>query len=342
MVMKTGKISEEDDLKVRELAARGFIANEEKDVVPTDGELRVETKQGITYRLRFGKRANISEDGKLLGAVKDDADPAKKDDKKDAPKKGDEPKAKVAKKSDTAKKADPEKAKEESRFVLIDVGFDASKFPPIPDAPDPKMPETKPGDKPADKAAEAENKKRLEDIRQLQKMQTEQARKKRDTDIANGKARAEELAGRYDRWYYVVSNDTYKKLKIEKAAFSKAKEEKKDDKTGAAPSAPSIPGDLLKPDTPAPQNPNIPSPPPSKADDKKSEPTKDKDAKSAKSDPAKPADKAPPKAESSKTEKSKDAPKPDSGKSEKPKEPSKPTSSEKMKESEKAKKPPTP
>jgi hypothetical protein len=300
--------------KLQELSARGFKPTMDRDVVPISGELRVETKEGVFYRLRFGKLVQLSEDGKTIGAPKDDeADAAPKNDK--------EKKPAEAKKEDPAKKSEDDKTKDLNRFVLIAVGFDESKFPPVPDAPEPKLPDVKPGEK----TDEAARKKQLEDMKQLQKMQTDEARKKRDKDVENGKLRAKELSDRYDRWYYIVSNDTYKKLKIDKATFSKAKEEKKDDKAGAASGFPGIPGDA-KNDAPA-VNPNIPAP-------KKDEPKKEEPKKDAAAKDMKPAEKAVPTPPPAKADEKK-AP-------EKAKEAEKPASSDKSKDTGPAKKPPTP
>jgi hypothetical protein len=326
VVRRTGQISEADQAKLQELAQRGFYATEDQDVIPISGELRVETKEGIFYRLRFGKQAILSEEGKVIGVKKDEDAAAKTDDKSktdDKTKKDDK-----AKKDDAKKGPDENKTNDQNRFVLIAVGFDESKFPPVADAAEPKLPETKPGEKTDDAA----KKKQLEEIRQLQKVQTEEARKKRERDIENGKLRAKELADRYDRWYYVVSNEAYKKLKIDKASFAKAKEEKKDDKGASPPAIPGVPSDLTKPEPKTAANPNVPA-----KDMKKDEPkTKPANAKKE-AIPAPPAGKS----------ESKDAKKssPEKGfdpKSIPPKQSGKPADATKAKSPEPAKKPPSP
>lgn len=100
--------------KLQELSARGFKPTMDRDVVPLSGELRVETKEGVFYRLRFGKLVQLSEDGKTIGTPKDDEAEA-------APKNEKEKKPAEAKKEDPAKKAD-DKSKDLNRFVLIAVG----------------------------------------------------------------------------------------------------------------------------------------------------------------------------------------------------------------------------
>jgi hypothetical protein len=245
LVRRTGRVTVADKQVLDKLMESGFIPIDGQDVAPVGGELRVETKEGIVYRLRFGELAMLSKEGKIIGNAK-----APTADKKD---KG---------------KNDPgeTKSQEEVRFVLIAAEFDASKFPPIADPPAPEIPAAKPGEK----TDPAQAKKQAEELHQFQKAQTEQARKKREKDIENGKLRAKELTDRYDRWYYLVSNDAYKKMKIDKAAFSKVKEEKKDDKQPTPAGLPGLPDDLMKSGSKQTLNPNVPMPEKEKSEPKKS------------------------------------------------------------------------
>jgi len=334
LAQRTGQITDADRQKIEELGQRGFLPTADQDVIPMGGELRVETKEGVFYRLRFGRRALISDEGKTISVQKDEDPAAKKDEKKDEKK--DAKKDAKDEKADASKKGADDKPKEESRFVLIAVGFDESKLPPVVEPAEPKLPEPKPGEK----VDEADRKKKLDEIRQLQKMQTEEARKKRAKDVENGKLRAKELADRYDRWYFVVSNDTFKRLKVDKATFAKAKEEKKDEKTpGSPPGIPGLPSDLSKglPDLTG-ANPNVPAPPKKSEDAKKT----DVKAKPASTKEAPKKDALAGKAQDAKTNPAKDASPPSQGKAGPTKDTGKSGDATKTKDPAPAKKPPTP
>jgi hypothetical protein len=231
-----------DDLKVAadftsnkeavdSLQDRGFFAAQAEDgttqLYSNEGETRLVMKNGVEYVLRFGQITGDSATGKDA-AKKDKAKDAKKDKKatglnrylfimaefnKDAiPKpqleqyippvkvKGPEKKPADEKKPDAPKpnekKADEKKPEEKKA--------DAKK-------PDEKKPEAKKPE--ADKKTEAEEKAEKAERARIDR-DNKRKQDEYDRQVADGKKKVKELNARFADWYYVISDDVYRKIHL--------------------------------------------------------------------------------------------------------------------------------
>ncbi|HEY3122459.1 MAG TPA: DUF4340 domain-containing protein [Thermoanaerobaculia bacterium] len=101
----------------------------------------------------------------------------------------------------------------ESRYLLIQTQFDESKFPAVPEPKEAKEDGTAKSD---------EEKKRDQE-------EYETKKKERDSKLEAGKKREQALARRFADWYYVISADSFRKLRKTKADLVKKPEEKKPD-----------------------------------------------------------------------------------------------------------------
>lgn len=246
---------------IQGMIERGFYPVEKGKkltLVSDQGETLFTTKDGLQYTLRFGGFFSASRDDLTKGAKGEKA--KKEDAAKDAKTKDEKAKDDAKdKKDDKAKDADSQ----DCRFLLVTVAFDESKFPPIPDPPAEKPSDKKPEAKPVDpkakkadpkeaKAAEDAKKKAEEDEKKAKAEDLKRRRDERQKKIDDGKKRAKELTDRYARWYYVIPNDTFKKVRLTRKDLVK---EKKDEKKEGTPAIPGFP-----PTTP-PGNSVVPPPP---------------------------------------------------------------------------------
>ncbi len=177
-----------------ELAQRGFFIFKQQDkflIVSNEGELKVDCDDGVVYTLRFGEV--------LVGQGEEIS--AGREEKKGEPKK------------------DEKKAGSENRYLFVSVAFDESLLGAAP--AEPKAYVANPAKKPEEQKAEEEKAKADRTDWETKKKDWE---KKRD----DGKKRAEKLTARFAEWYYVISADAFKKLRVDRALLTKPKEEKKD------------------------------------------------------------------------------------------------------------------
>jgi hypothetical protein len=176
-----------------ELAQRGFFIFKQQDkflIVSNEGELQAACEDGVVYTLRFGEVLVGSGEEVSAGAKEEKKDPAKKDEKK---------------------------AGGENRYLFVSVGWDESLLPAKP--AEPKATVADPAKKPEEQKADEEKAKKDKEEHERKVKEWEQ---KRD----EGKKRAEKLTARFAEWYYVISADAYKKLRVERAQLVKAKEAK--------------------------------------------------------------------------------------------------------------------
>jgi len=248
----------------RALSGKGFfVYSEDKNtygIICSEGEMQVTCDDGVVYTLRFGDVLVGSGDEVSAGTPEEDEKAPKKDEKTD-PKK-DEKKA----------------GGTENRYLMVSVRYDEALLgaPPLEPTPYVKDPSKKPEEQ---KAAEDAAKKAKEDY--------EGKKKDYDKKKTDGKKRAEELQARFAQWYYVISADAFKKLRVDRTALVKAKEVPKDEKKPEAPKLPEPPKDEKKPEAP--------KPPDAPKDEKKPEAPKDeKKAEEKKPDAPKPDDKPKP------------------------------------------------
>jgi len=241
----------------RQLAGRGFfVYSEDKNtfgMISSEGEMHVSCDDGVVYTLRFGDVLVGSGDEVSAGTPGDEENGKKdaKDPKKDG------------------------KGGSENRYLMVSAAYDESAVGPAPAEPKPYV---------ADPAKKPEEQKADEEKAKKDKEDYETKKKDWEKKKADGRKRAEELTKRFAPWYYVISADAFKKLRVDHAALVKAKEVPKDEK---------------KPEEKKPEPPK---------DEKKAEPPKDvpKDDKKpdAPKDEKKSGDKKP-------DEKKPDAPKPE-------------------------------
>jgi hypothetical protein len=233
------------------LADKGFyIAQLDKQVelFSNEGEIRVGGKDGVQYVLRFGDIAGAGR------AKKDDKKKekgkAEKEKKKDAAGPGlnrylfimaelnpnliakpqlesiPQPKKEAEKKPAEAKKTEPAKKEVEKK--------------PPEKKPEAKKAEPKAGEKKAaEKKAEAEAAKKQEAEKKAadeERARVEKENKRRQEEyqqkIADGKKRVEELNARFADWYYIISDDVYRKIHLNRDEIVKKKEPPKKDKAG--------------------------------------------------------------------------------------------------------------
>lgn len=262
-----------------DLQSRGFFFTQSGDLVSQEGELLASTNDGVAYVLRFGEVFTSTDDQTESGigaGPESDAD-KKKDDKK-SPEKKDEKAA--DKKEDPAKKDEKKEgdAKDgekkasnvsENRYVFINVTFDPKKLGPKPVKPeapaapaaDKKPDEKKPDEKKADdkkpeekkseekkdeaKKDEAKPDPKAEDL----KKKYEEDLKKYETDLADydkrmkeGKEKVAELNRRFADWYYVISADSFNKIRLSRKALVKEKTAPGTTPPAGIPGAKGLPG----------------------------------------------------------------------------------------------------
>jgi hypothetical protein len=213
-------------------------------MISSEGEMHVSCDDGVVYTLRFGDVLVGSGDEVSAGLPEDKEPP--KDEKKDP-------------------KKDEKKGGVENRYLMVSARYDDSLIaPPV----EPKPYVANPGKKPEEQKAD-------EDKAKHDKEDYETKKKDWEKKKADGKKRAEDLTKRFAPWYYVISGDAFKKLRVERSALVKAKEVPKDEKKPDEPKKPEPPKDDKKPEPPKDEKkPEAPKDE-KKPEDKKPEPPKD-------------------------------------------------------------------
>lgn len=187
----------------RALGGKGFYIFQDKDrfgMISSEGEMHVSCDDGVVYTLRFGDVLVGSGDEVTAGTPDEKDEP--KDPKKDP-------------------KKDDKKGGTENRYLMVSARYDESLIAPLP--PEPKAYVADPAKKPEEQKADEEKAKHEKEDWETKKKDLE----KKKTD---GKKRAEDLTKRFAPWYYVISGDAFKKLRVERSAMLKAKEVPKDEK----------------------------------------------------------------------------------------------------------------
>ncbi len=251
----TGKMKL-DPNSVLSLADRGFYlvqTEQGMELFSSEGEIRVTTKDGVQYVLRFGRIASAETHA-----------PAKKDQtKKDESKTegaGKDEKSKEEGKKDETKK--PEETKDSSttasvnRYLFVMAQFDPSviekpKLEPLPPEPkpepakespsqeakkdegtkpEPKKEETKPAEA---KKEEGEKKDQTKPDPKAERQRIEKENKQKTDEynkkIEEGKKKVEELNARFADWYYVISDEVYQKIHLGYKDIVQKKEKKEEE-----------------------------------------------------------------------------------------------------------------
>ena len=245
-----------DFMKKREailtLASRGFIVamtreGGDVELYSKEGEVRAMMKDGVEYVLRFGE---IATDG--------NAGPAKQDEKDKEQKEGQE---KDVKKPSTGQNRylfvmaefNPElipkpqlealpEAKSEAEQKAANESKEAATAKPEEkmtegketpesekDVKSDKVGESEKGEKPVEKAGDKTS---IE--AQREKIEKENKRKQDEYEekLAAGKKHAEELNARFADWYYIISDDVYKKIRLGHDEIIKKQDKKNDQAEG--------------------------------------------------------------------------------------------------------------
>ncbi len=230
---------------VSSLQQRGFLPLPSGVILSTEGQTVIGMKDGVEYVLRFGAATTVTEPGGA-GAGDEESDAAE------------------------------ELAEKAARYLLVMAQFnedllekpELAELPSLPeeddeDADSGEEPEDQKSDdekteeeassggedsadsnataadllKQADEA-EAAMQKAIEARRQVER---ENRRKQESFDekVVNGKKRVEELNGRFADWYYIVSDEEFEKIHLNREAVIKAKVEPESD-AAPGPTGPAI------------------------------------------------------------------------------------------------------
>jgi hypothetical protein len=230
---------------VSSLQQRGFLPLPSGVILSTEGQTVIGMKDGVEYVLRFGAGTTVTEPGGA-GAGDEESDAAE------------------------------ELAEKAARYLLVMAQFnedllekpELAELPSLPeeddeDADSGEEPEDQKSDdekteeeassggedsadsnataadllKQADEA-EAAMQKAIEARRQVER---ENRRKQESFDekVVNGKKRVEELNGRFADWYYIVSDEEFEKIHLNREAVIKAKVEPESD-AAPGPTGPAI------------------------------------------------------------------------------------------------------
>lgn len=179
---------------VQDLASRGFFLTRDLSLISNEGEMTASCDDGLVYTLRFGNA--LFGTGEEISA----GTPAKDE-----------------------KKPEDKKAGGESRYLFVTVRFDESLLGAAPAEPKPYA---------ADPAKKPEEQKAAEDAAKKEREDWEKKKKEHADKIDAGRKRADKLASRFAEWYYVISGESFKKLRLDRASLVKPKEkpaEKKDE-----------------------------------------------------------------------------------------------------------------
>lgn len=254
-----------DPLTMADLQSRGFYFARGGQLVSQEGEVLASCNDGVTYVLRFGEvfagSETEAETGIGKGTEVSAAEEKNEGEKTEAEAKPGEEKPEEAKKSGLT----------ENRYVFISATFDEEKLGPKPVKPE-APPEPAPAEKKEEEKKEGEEKPasegeakpetpavdpKYEELKKkydedLDKYETDQA--DYDKRKQEGEARAADLNRRFADWFYVISSDSFNKLRMSRSALVKEKT--------AAPPAEQTPGTppVVTPEKPAEEKPEEPMP----------------------------------------------------------------------------------
>lgn len=255
----TGKMKL-DRNSVMSLADRGFYlvqTEQGMELFSSEGEIRVTTKDGVQYVLRFGRIASAETHSAATKDQGEKDETPKPEAKKESGKteKGKKPEAKDEQKPDTSKESGSTTASV-NRYLFVMAQFDPSVIEKPKLEPLPPEPKTEPAKEPASKEAKKEEAAKPEGQKEQGKPEEgkkeEEAKKeeakpdpkaereriekenKQKTDEYNkkleeGKKKVEELNARFADWYYVISDEVYQKIHLGYKDIVQKKEKKEEE-----------------------------------------------------------------------------------------------------------------
>lgn len=253
------------------LANRGFYIAQVEDhyeLLSSEGEINISMKDGVQYVLRFGDVAGRGEEA--------EADEEKEEEGAEQSEKSDtenvnrylfvmaefnpaaiappvlEPMPEEKKEAPEAEKAEEEKSNGDGEEAEAPAGETAEEGKTDGDEEEPETPEVVATDeeKPAKEeatdekpTAEEEKKKQEELAKERERIEKENTRKQEEYDekIAKGKEQVKKLNARFADWYYVISDEVYQKIHLDRKDIVKEKEKEEDEKDDtAAPQPPNM------------------------------------------------------------------------------------------------------
>jgi hypothetical protein len=234
---------------VSSLQQRGFLPLQSGEILSTEGQTVVGMKDGVEYVLRFGAGTTVAEPGKaeadgdtdegadtgevsaryLLVMARFNEDLLEKPDLEDLPPLPEEKADKADTEKPDAEKPDAEKPDSEKSDAAKPDAADAEKGE-AQQVADVKQADAEKADEPSaaellKQADEAEAAMQAA-IEARRRVERENRRKQEayDDKIDAGQKRVRELNGRFADWYYIVSEDEFNKIHLDREKVVKAKE----------------------------------------------------------------------------------------------------------------------
>ena len=205
------------DAEVEALESFGFLPgvgpNGKYELFGLNGELVVDMKDGVRYVLQFGKVARSLQTSSSKSSAAE-SDSATGTDKKDSA-------------------ADVVKV---NRYLIVSAQLSPLTLsapmleaePAGPENPAAEAPAEKPAEKPAAEEGDEPEKPKIEPVADPVKAERERIKRENDRKLTEfrekknkAEARVKELNSRFADWYYVVSEDVYKKLRLNRTDFVK-------------------------------------------------------------------------------------------------------------------------
>jgi hypothetical protein len=220
--LQAGKEVAEDDEGILSLQNRGFylaaLPGGERELRAANGEVLVGQKDGVEYVLRFGEVASVDQEGADSKLNRYMFVTARLDESKFPPLElqplpgGEDPPAAPPAAADASGQpaAAPEAAtaSEPPAASTPDAGQDAAA------APEPAAGQEAPKTEPTD----------LELERERVRKENQRKQDERDEKLKKARQRIEELNARFADWYYVISEDEYKKIRLSRNDLIKEKD----------------------------------------------------------------------------------------------------------------------
>jgi hypothetical protein len=171
---------------VQSLQSRGYYFTYDGQLVSNEGEVQVESTEGVRYTLRFGEVVYGTGEALTAGTAGTAASGP----------------------GEEGEKGDEDRGPGENRYLFITADFDPRTLP------EPR----KPSDTSFLQKAESEWTDADRDQKELF-----DAHEEWKTEVGEGREKAEELNRRFARWYYVIPADDFEKLRVSRKDLLKAK-----------------------------------------------------------------------------------------------------------------------
>ena len=251
--LKAGGDFLKDNEALSSLVRRGFaavpVSGEDLEILSSEGEVIATMKNGVEYVLRFGN-LQVSGDGDsiepsaegeaaskdnvnrfLFAMVRFNEDAVEKPELEDLPELPAESEA-----ENTAEATESDKGDQDESAVESEQASETEEAPADGSGEAEAAADTESGNESEtdadDKAAELEK-----IIAERKRIETENQRKldRYKEDLEKGREEVEELNLRFGDWYYVISNDVFQKIHLDRSDLVKEKETTEDETNSAVP-----------------------------------------------------------------------------------------------------------